>query len=120
MVTEVSGHSLPELLVALMFLAVSVVAVGAGAVQGSRWTAEAVARQEALGLAAAVLDSLSTAQAPVPGTFDSVGLHVTWSVDGTDPLWIRVEVRAGPGIRPVTLEGVHHPALIGVPDAGLP
>jgi Tfp pilus assembly protein PilV len=53
------GHSLPELLVALTFLAVTLAGMTSSAVLASRWTAEAVLRQRALSAAEAALDSLA-------------------------------------------------------------
>ena len=116
MVTRRPGHSLPELLVALTFLGASVAAVSASALVGARLTAGAAARQDALRLAAAVLDSLSATPAPTSGGGEVRGLRVDWWVDaGTDPSGLRVEVR-DPGSRLLAvLRGAHHPTIPVLP-----
>jgi Tfp pilus assembly protein PilV len=52
------GHSLPELLVTLVFLGVALGSVGSAGLLGGRWTADAVLRQEALAACRMVADSL--------------------------------------------------------------
>lgn len=53
-----SGHSLPELLVALTFLAATLAAMASVTLLATGWTADAVLRQRALATAEAALDSL--------------------------------------------------------------
>lgn len=103
------GHSLPELIVAVTFLATSMVAVGGMAVLGGRWTARAVDRQEAVRLAGAVLDSVAGLGAASTGSAEAEGFRVRWRVadggagdGGTDE---------GAGIRVVVSRGVDGPPL---------
>jgi hypothetical protein len=94
MVTPPPGRSLAELLVALTFLGCTLGAVGASTVLGTRWSADAVARQRALELAGMVLDSVTAAEAPGPGTVSRDGLTATWAVDGA-AVEVRVSRRPG-------------------------
>lgn len=112
-----SGHSLPELIVAVTFLATTLVAVGGTAVVGARWTARGAATQEAIRIAGRVLDSLAVVPAAVGGTGEVDGFVVVWSAAGAG---IRVEVRAGPDDPLVVLEGAPVPDLPVLPDAGTP
>jgi Tfp pilus assembly protein PilV len=54
-----AGHSLPELLVAMTFLAATLAAMASTAVLATRWTSDALLRQRALSIAEAALDSLA-------------------------------------------------------------
>lgn len=111
------GHSLPELIVAVTFLATTLVAVGGTAVMGARWTARGAATQEAVRLAGRVLDSLAVVPGAIGGASEADGFAVAWSVTGTT---IRVEVGAGSGDPLVVLEGAVMPELPVLPDAGIP
>lgn len=109
-----AGHSLPELVVAVVFLASSLVAVGASAVLGARWTARAASLQDATRVAAAVLDSVAAAPAVITGDRSIDGFRVRWaaSPDGV----ILVRVFAGP--EPIVqLAGVRIPPVPVLPDA---
>ena len=104
-----TGHSLPELVVAVTFLAASLVAVGSSAVLGARWTGQAASRQQAARLAAAVLDSLAALPEPGTGQRSAGGLVARWE-DG--PLGIRVVVSAGTdGPVLAELDGARVPAV---------
>lgn len=121
MVKRPPGHSLPELVVAMVFLGATIPAVGATAALAARWTADAVTRQEALRLAAQTLDSVAAAAAPVAGAGVVGGLSVRWWPDEAgDPGRINVELTDRYGALLVTLTGLHHPALPVLPDDGTP
>ena len=77
MVTR-TGHSLPEMIVTLAFLAATLGAVSAGALAAARTTAAAVDRQDALAVASAALDSLLTAEAIIPEAGQSGRWRVEW------------------------------------------
>lgn len=109
------GHSLPELIVAVMFLASSLVAVGASAVLGARWTAVAGARQDATRVAAAVLDSVAAIPAVSDGGRSIDGFRVRWTSGPEGVLVVRVF--AG-GRFLVELAGVRLPTVPVLPDAG--
>lgn len=112
-----SGHSLPELIVAVTFLATTLVAVGGTAVLGGRWTGRAVKVQKATRLAAVVLDSLAAVPAAGSGSRDVAGLRVAWRSVGS--AGIRVQVSSGSGGPPlVVLEGARTPAVPVLPDVG--
>jgi hypothetical protein len=109
------GHSLPELIVAVTFLAGTAVAVGGMAVLGGRWTALSVARQEAIRLAGSVLDSVTAAPAAVAGEREIDGLRVRWSAD--EDGGIRVVVTPGGDAAPLAvLSGHPRPAAPVLPD----
>ena len=115
MVTR-AGHSLPELIVAVAFLATTVTAVGGMAVLGARWTAEAVLRQEAVRAAGAVLDSVMVAGVSGPGERTHGALTLRWTLDGQ-----RVTVTATePGRETplARLSGRPVPAIDVLPDSG--
>ena len=86
-----AGHSLPELVVALTFLGVSMGAVGAAGLAGVERSARAARATEAMLVATAVLDS-----AAVPGAPAAAGAAVrdVWRVEWqpTGPLHARVLV----------------------------
>lgn len=103
MVSRRSGHSLPELIVALALLGATLAAVASSAVLGARWTHEAAARQGALAVAEAVLDSLNALADP-PGSGDRELSVPPWVVewvvapgDASRGLGVRVHARPGPG-----------------------
>lgn len=110
-----AGHSLPELIVAVTFLATTLVAVGGMAVMGARWTARGAAMQEAVRIAGSVLDSLAFLPRAVGGASEVDGFAVTWSVDGVA---IRVDVGEGSTDSLVVLEGAVLPDLPVLPAAG--
>lgn len=121
MVRRPPGHSLPELLVALVFLGATIPAVGTAAALAARWTTGAVARQEALALAAHTLDSVAAAEVPASGTGAVGTLRVRWWVGApADSGRIRVQVADRSGTHLVTLSGRRHPSLPVLPDAGAP
>jgi Tfp pilus assembly protein PilV len=103
MVSRRSGHSLPELIVALTLLGATVAAVASSAVMGGRWTHEGVTRQGALAVAEAVLDSLTAlAQPPASGDRDlsDPPWMVKWVVapgPASHQLQVRVDAHAVPG-----------------------
>lgn len=110
-----SGHSLAELIVAVVFLGTSAAAVGSLAVVGARRTAEAVDRQAAVRVAEAVLDSLATAPLVAAGAAVRGGHRVRWGPEGA--AGIRVTVDRSAGQPPVTLRGRVVPAVPVLPDA---
>lgn len=121
MVKRPPGHSLPELIVTLVFLGAAIPAVGVAATLAARWTAGAVAGQEALRLAAQTLDSVAAAPAPTSGSRAVGASRVYWWVGaGTDPGEIRVEVVHRSGTRLATLSGRRHPTIPRLPDVGDP
>ena len=109
------GHSLPELVVAVTFLASTLVAVGGTAVLGARWTARAATVQGAIRVAEHVLDSLAVLADPEPGEALVERLHARWSVSGRS---VRVEVSAPDGPTLVVLTGPRIPAVPVLPDVG--
>lgn len=111
------GHSLPELIVAVTFLATTLVAVGGTAVLGARWTARGTAAQEAVRIADGVLDSLAAVSGAGDGAGEVDGFRVTWSAA---PAAIRVEVGVDSGPPLVVLKGIPVPRLPALPDAGPP
>ncbi len=115
LVTARSGHSVAELIVAVTFLGAALGAVGASTLLGARWTAEAAAREEALEVAAATLDSVAQAPEPVSGALSRGRLDVAWRADGPT-----IEVRvsdAVTGIDLALLRGRHVPDLPVYPAA---
>ena len=116
MVKGRSGHSLPELLVTLAFLGVSMGAVTAALLHGGRNTAAAAATQEAIAVAAATLDSLTSAAVAAPDSGVSGRFRVRWEVrpipSGED---VEVTVVAGAAARPIAvLRGVRTPQPPGL------
>ena len=89
------GHSLVELTVALVLLAVGLGAVGLSALLGSRWTDRGIARQEAVAAAAHVLDSLVLAPGPVDGAGAWGGAPARWTVRPGPGAAVVLEVRVG-------------------------
>lgn len=111
------GHSLPELIVAVTFLATTLVAVGGMAVLGGRWTTRAVALQEAVRAGGVVLDSLVVAGASGTGSVASGRFRVRW--DAGEGTRIRVEVARAVDAGPlVVLEGESLPRVPVLPDVG--
>jgi Tfp pilus assembly protein PilV len=85
------GHTLAEVLVALTFLGASLTAMASAAVLASRWTGDAVGRQQALAVAEAVLDSLTgLPDAPQPGARDVERWTLEWAVDSVGPAKARM------------------------------
>lgn len=118
MVRRPAGHSLPELLVAMVFLGATIPAVGAAAALAARWTADAATRQEALAAAAQTLDSVAVVAAPASGAAVVGALSVRWWVGAAaDSGRIRVEVADRAGASLATLTGLLHPILPVLPDA---
>lgn len=111
------GHSLPELVVAVTFLATTMVAVGGTMVLGGRGTARAVARQEAVRLAVTVLDSVA-AHGVGSGERVANGLRARWSpgARGTDIRVVVLRESGGPVL--ATLEGPSVPEIPVLPDRG--
>lgn len=105
-----AGHSLPELLVALTFLGASLTAMASTAVLATRWTGDAVARQQSRSVAESVLDSLALApDPPVRGTAHREPWTIGWAVDSVAPAirLLRVTVdRPGDPVPPVELRGL--------------
>jgi hypothetical protein len=110
------GHSLPEVIVAMTFLAATFGALVSATELASRRTAEAVVRQRALAVAGAVLDSLvHLPHLPAAGAGHAAGLPwpVEWEVEPAHDLplaWIDVVVGRREGREPlVLLSGVWAP-----------
>ena len=111
-----AGHSIPELIVAMTFLAATGVAVGGMAVLGERVSATAVARQAAVRLAAAVLDSVARAPAASPGQLSVNGLKAVWE-SGPESGAVRVTVAPTAGGPPLaSLHGRRVPYVMTLPD----
>lgn len=101
---------------AVSFLSTTVVAVGAATVSGGRWTAAAVARQEAVRLGSAILDSVTAAGAGA-GEVVRDPFRVRWSASGGSA--VRLEVAPATGGDPlVVLEGTTVPDVPVLPDRG--
>lgn len=115
------GHSLPELIVALTFLAVTLSAIASGAVVALRGTAEAVRRQEATTLALALLDSILAGPEPAAGRRDAPGFVAVWGTsDGGPARGVSVNVRAPDeegGRTLARLQGVWIPLPPALPPA---
>jgi Tfp pilus assembly protein PilV len=112
-----SGHSLPELVVALAFLGASLTAMASASVLASRWTGDAVGRQRVLVVAEAILDSLITLPEPPLDGSTALDLEtIAWVVDSVGLSGARmVEVTAlGAGHRQarVQLRGLWIPPLL--------
>ncbi len=107
MVTR-AGHSLVELIVAVTFIGASFAGLAATAVLGARWTLLAGAREEALALAGATLDSLlGTPGPPESGAFEQAGVLVAWTVEpaGAGAV-VRIEARREAPAVSAELEGL--------------
>ncbi|MFP4623121.1 MAG: hypothetical protein ACLFRX_02970 [Gemmatimonadota bacterium] len=104
------GHSLPELIVAVTFLGVGVAAVSASTILGARWTGDAVARQRAVDLAAATLDSLVACAAPTSGSGEVDGLRVEWRAHDDGRLTVTV-LRPDGGV----VSTLHGRSVSGIP-----
>lgn len=87
------GHSLVELLVALVVGAVVMGAAANAARHAFRTTADALRRQAAVAATAAVLDSILAAPAPVAGERQADGLLTVWRAI-PEHRGIAVEVRS--------------------------
>ena len=96
------GHSLVELIVAMTFLASTVVAVGGTALLAEQRSGRAVATQRATRLAAAALDSVARAGGTTAGNRSEAGLTLRWGPIGDR---IRVTAVDPAGITLVTLVG---------------
>ena len=96
------GHSLPELIVAVVFLATTAGAVGSLAVVGAHRTTAAADHQAAVRLAEAVLDSV-LAEPPVFPGGATRGPHVVrWGPEGSSGARVTVGLPSG---SVVTLSG---------------
>jgi type II secretory pathway pseudopilin PulG len=121
MVTWRSGHSLPELLVALAFLGATLAGLASASLLGARWGRDAVLVQQAVARAGAVLDSLLlSTHEPVPGSDEanpSWGA-TEWTILPLGPASARIQVTVTPpaAAAPVRLEGLWiAPPLEGPP-----
>lgn len=110
-----SGHSLPELVVAVTFLATSLLAVGASTVLGARWTARAAARQEAVRLAGTVLDSMTAFPVSTEGDTTIDGFSIRWGTGPDGGTTVRVSAGNGGPVL-AELEGYRLPVLPVLPD----
>ncbi len=110
-----TGHSLPELLVAVVFLGIALAAVGGAAWLGAAWTDAAITRQAGVRLAVTVLDSLAGASAFQAGTATHGPLTVTWDAD--DDGLVRVAVHTAADTSIVELVGPRRPPVPTLPDA---
>lgn len=92
------GHSLPELIVAVVFLAATAGAVGSLAVVGAHRTAVATGQQAAVRVAEAVLDSL-LAEPPVFPGGATRGPHVVrWGPEGASGARVTVTMPSGSAV----------------------
>lgn len=106
------GHSLVELIVALMVLGVSLSGVAATHVLALRLTGEAFRLGEAAAEASVILDSLITDARPVSGTASAASVRYDWTVTETMDAGSRVVVTATDahsGARILELAGVRVP-----------
>jgi prepilin-type N-terminal cleavage/methylation domain-containing protein len=94
------GHSLPELLVALVILGAAMAGISSTTMLANRWTGDAVLRQRAVAAAVAVLDSLSSLpDPPVAGSraIPAASLLLEWDGESgaeTSAVTIHVSVRS--------------------------
>lgn len=111
------GHSLPELIVAVVFLATTAAAVGSLALVGARRTAAAARQQVAVRTAEVVLDSVLAEPPVVPGAA-TYGPHVArWTPDGASGA--RVTVTGLERAVRVTLYGRTRLAVPVLPDEAM-
>ncbi|MDX1674553.1 MAG: hypothetical protein R3314_07165 [Longimicrobiales bacterium] len=107
------GHSLPELIVAMTFLAATLVAVAGTAVLAEQRSGRAVATQRATRLAAATLDSVARIGGVTAGSRSEAGLTLVWGPIGDR---IRVTVVDPAGVTVVALVGDPVPDVPVLPD----
>lgn len=113
-----AGHSLPELIVAVTLLGVSLAAAGAAAAMGAGRTRDAALRQEAVRQTAAVLDSLLAAPVLVAGERDLPAFHIVWTVAADDgPVRVEVTATRSDGRSLVRLGGPWFPPEPALPRA---
>ena len=110
------GHSLPELLVTLSFLGVSMGAVTAALLHGGRNTAAAAFRQEAVALAAATLDSLTVTPVAASDSAVTSRFRVRWTLSPIPSgQAVEVVVESHATSRPLAvLRGVRTPSPPGL------
>lgn len=116
-----AGHSLPELIVALVLLSLCLGVVTSSAVLGARWTAQAVLKQEAVRRAGEVLDSVSGAAIVASGEDRQGRLVLRWTVGaGEDTASVLVTAARADSGRPlVELRGLWlRPPPVAAPEAG--
>ena len=109
-----AGHSLPELIVAVTFLAATLAAVGGMGVVGGRLAGGAAARQDAVRVAEAVLDSLTGTTSVAAGEEMRGAFIVRWAPVGASG--VRVTVSRADGAPLVTLSGRMIPGVPALPD----
>jgi hypothetical protein len=108
MVKRRAGHSLAELIVAVVFLGLAVASMGSAAWLGCRWADAAVARQQAVRLAVSTLDSLVGASTVASGIRPVGPLTVYWAPSGEE---VTVTVTGPASDTLVALRGTRLPAL---------
>jgi type II secretory pathway pseudopilin PulG len=115
-----AGHSLVELLVSLLVLALTLGAASTTALLGVRRSAEGAARQAAVRHAAGVLDSLRLRAAPPgPGRDSTSIVSVAWDVlprAGGVNIRVRAAARNASG-PPFELRGLWVPPFPVLPDS---
>lgn len=115
MVTARVGHSLVELTVTVVLLTAALAGVGASSVLGARWAGDGLRHQEAVRLAATLLDSLVAAPTAAPG--GGSRLRGAWRLRWTvDPMGIAVTAETLEGQVVVTLDGRPTPVVPVLPD----
>lgn len=110
------GHSLAELLVTLAFLGVALGAISAAIIHGGRSTMAAAASQEAVGVAAALLDSLVAAPLATVGGTTAGPYRARWTIHAHAPgeyVVVTVEPPV-PGPATVTVRGLRVPRPVPV------
>lgn len=106
------GHSLPELMVTVTLLGVTLGGVAASSIVGARRATDAVRRQEAARLAESVLDSLVMAPATADGARRDGSWRIRWTVgpgavievaveSAVDGLVVALSGRAIPNVPPL-------------------
>lgn len=117
-----AGHSLPELIVALVFVGVAMAAIAGGSLLAARVTTDAVRSQEAVARAAALLDSLVAAPAVIPGELLDEGMRAAWTFGADGPGGtVEVRITAPPGAPELArLEGYWIPLPPVPPNPPIP
>jgi prepilin-type N-terminal cleavage/methylation domain-containing protein len=109
------GHSLAEVLVALLLFALGALGAAATAHHATALTRRALAEQRAAAAAAEVLDSLLALPAPAPGARELDGIRLRWSGGAGGTIVVIAEVPGGAVPRRLRFAALH-----ALPPPGAP